>query len=140
MADYQQLRSLIVTSEGFSPFPYLDSVGKLTIGYGRNLVDRGISASEALYLLDQDIFYFESRLRENLKCFDDLCDARKMALIAMCFNLGVHGFLKFEKTIHALELGRYDEAAFEMLNSKWATQVGKRATDLSRIIESGEMP
>jgi len=133
------LRNLIVAQEGFSQFPYLDTDGVMTIGYGRNLVDRGISAPEALYLLDQDIFYFQQKLRDNLECFDDLNEARQIALISMCFNLGVNGFLKFDKMIRALDRGRYDVAACEMLESKWATQVGKRATDLARIIESGEL-
>ena len=133
------LRNLIVAQEGFSQFPYLDTDGVMTIGYGRNLVDRGISAPEALYLLDQDIFYFQQKLRDNLECFDDLNEARQIALISMCFNLGVNGFLKFDKMIRALDRGRYDVAASEMLESKWAAQVGKRATDLARIIESGEL-
>lgn len=131
---------LITQEEGFSQFPYKDIFGTLTIGYGRNLVDRGISASEALFLLEKDVEYYQQKLCESLTCFLEMNEARQIALISMCFNLGVNGFLKFHKMIDALNDQNYELASSEMLNSKWAEQIGKRAQDLAIVIELGELP
>jgi lysozyme len=55
----------------------------------------------------------------------------------MAYNLGMTGFFKFEKTIAFLEKGDFESAANEMLNSKWANQVGKRAKELVTMIKIG---
>ena len=49
------LRDLLERHEGRRAFPYLDTVGKLTIGVGRNLSDRGLSEDEIDLLLASDI-------------------------------------------------------------------------------------
>lgn len=53
--DTQQLREQLERHEGLRLKPYKDTVGKLTIGIGRNLDDKGISRKEAFALLDNDI-------------------------------------------------------------------------------------
>ena len=45
----------LIRDEGLELKPYRDSVGKLTIGIGRNLDDKGISESEARMLLANDV-------------------------------------------------------------------------------------
>lgn len=135
----QKLKHLLVSHESFRQFPYTDITGHLTVGIGRNLSDRGISTTEAFYLLDDDILYFSSKLAHFLSFFHDLSENRQIALIDMCFNLGVQGFLNFKEMIAALESHDYDRAADEMLNSKWHDQVGERATCLANIIRTGEI-
>lgn len=135
----QKLRSLLTTHEQFKQFPYHDTTGHLTIGIGRNLTDRGISQTEAFALLDDDISYFCSRISHACGYFDALADNRKIALVDMCFNLGVNGFLGFNNMQSALERGDYEMAAQEMLDSKWATQVGERAVTLANIVRTGEL-
>jgi lysozyme len=120
--------------------PYADSVGKLTIGVGRNLSDRGISEIEALYLLDDDMAYFYGKLLHFLPWFSKLDENRQIALCDFCFNVGVQGFLNFHETIAALEAGDYEKAAEHMLASKWAEQVKERAICLANIIRTGELP
>ncbi len=134
-----KLKTLLVRHESYKQFPYQDTTGHLTIGIGRNLDEKGISTTEAFYLLDEDILYFTSKLSANLPFFDDLNDARKIALVDMCFNLGVKGLLGFKKMIDALANKNYQRAAFEMLNSKWAEQVGQRAEVLSDIVRTGNI-
>ena len=53
MSDHmlQDLIEDLKRDEGFRSHPYRDTVGKLTIGYGRNLDDVGISEREAEQLL-----------------------------------------------------------------------------------------
>lgn len=135
----QKLKTLLVTHEKYRQFPYTDVTGHLTVGIGRNLSDRGISTTEAFYLLDDDIIYFTAKLNHFLSCFSDLSENRQIALIDMCFNLGVQGFLNFKEMISALESHDYIRAHDEMLKSKWAEQVGERATTLANIILTGEL-
>jgi lysozyme len=134
----QKLKSLLISHESYKQFPYVDNTGHLTIGIGRNLNDRGISTSEAYYLLEDDIIYFTNKLNHFLSFFCRLNEARQIVLIDMCFNLGIQGLLNFTKMISALESDDYERTANEMLDSKWATQVGERATCLANIMRKGE--
>lgn len=134
-----KLKQLLVNHESFRQFPYVDTTNNLTIGVGRNLSDRGISPTEAFYLLDDDILYFSGKLNHFLGFFHTLDENRQIALIDMCFNVGVQGFLNFTQMILALESGDYERAAFEMLDSKWASQVGERASCLANIMRTGEI-
>jgi len=135
----QKLKGLLTHDESYRQFPYTDTTGHLTIGIGRNLVDRGISLTEALYLLDDDISYFHNKLSYYLPFFSSLNEARQIALVNMCFTLGIQGFLNFTQTILALEAADYERAASEMLDSKWAIQIGERANRLALIISKGEL-
>jgi lysozyme len=135
----QKLKGLLIQHEKYVQFPYTDTTGHLTIGFGRNLVDRGISTTEAFYLLDDDILYFTNKLNHYLSFFSELSENRQIALIDMCFNLGLQGFLGFKEMISAVESHDYERAAQEMLNSKWAEQTGERATCLANIILTGEI-
>lgn len=132
-----KLKNLLVKHESYKQFPYTNSTGHLTIGIGRNLDNRGISLPEAYYLVDEDIDYFSSKLQQYLKFFHKLDENRQIVLINMCFNLGVQGFLNFTHMILALESGDYERAAKEMLESKWAGQVGDRAIELSQAMRTG---
>ena len=134
-----KLKALLISHEKYAQFPYTDSTGHLTIGIGRNLADRGISQPEAIYLLDEDISYFTSKLSSYLNFFNKLSENRQVALIDMCFNLGVQGFLNFKGMVMALESHDYERAAKEMLDSKWASQVGERAVKLAKIMRTNEL-
>lgn len=135
----QKLKALLLQHEKYVQFPYTDTTGHLTIGIGRNLSDRGISQSEALYLLDEDVAYFTHKLNYYLISFNYLSENRKIALIDMCFNLGIQGLLNFKEMISALDVHDYVRAADEMLNSKWAKQVGERAVKLASIMRTNEL-
>jgi lysozyme len=131
-----KLKGLLTQDESFRQFPYTDTIGNLTIGIGRNLIDRGISFNEALYLLDEDISYFHNKLSTHLPFFLKLTENRQIALINMCFTLGVQGFLNFRQMMLALECHDYERAAKEMLDSKWAQQVGQRSERLAHIMRT----
>ena len=115
---------------------YLCSSGIETIGYGRNLVDVGITEEEAEFLLMNDIKRVQQELRANFEWFGLISTARQGALINMCFNLGITRLLGFKKMIAALEDGDFQEAANQMLDSKWAKQVGGRAGRLSDVMRN----
>lgn len=133
----EQLRDLLTKHEGLRLKPYKDTVGKLTIGVGRNLEDVGISKEEALFLLENDIARVVAQCRQSFLWFDFLSPERQAAIANMVFNLGLRGFMGFKNMIAAIEKGDFDMAAIEMLDSEWSAQVGKRATELSHMIKDG---
>lgn len=134
-----KLRNLLIQQENFSQFVYTDITGHFTIGYGRNLTTRGVSNSEALYLLDDDIAYFYAKLSHMVKFFDDLDDVRQIVLVDMCFNLGVQGLLGFTQMLSALEEKDYARAAEEMLKSKAAELCPDRYERLAVIMRTAEI-
>lgn len=132
-----EIEQFIAKHEGLSLDLYQDTVKKFTIGFGRNLSDNGITKAEAIYLLRNDIERCKQELR-NYSWFIFQPKGVQMALIDMCFNLGMPGLLKFKNMIEALVLKKYTLAASEALNSKWARQVGQRAKDVAVMISAGE--
>lgn len=135
--DTNKLHDQLINDEGLRLVPYEDSVGKLTIGVGRNIVDVGISKTEAMFLLDNDIKNVCFDLDKNLSFWRDMSDERQLALANMCFNLGISKLITFKKTINHLQLEEYEKAADEMMDSIWAKQVGSRAYRLSEMIRNG---
>ena len=133
----KELVEQIKTHEGFRKFPYKDTVGKLTIGHGWNLEDRGIDEFEAELILRFQLLEIESQLK-MFSWFNKQNRVRKDALIDMAFNLGLNGLLKFHNMIRALEREDFTRAKAEALDSKWARQVGVRADTISSMLESGE--
>ncbi len=135
-----KLRNLLVAQESYKQFPYSDSTGHLTIGIGRNLTDRGVSATEALTLLDDDIFYFMTKLNYYVPHFLDIDDVRQMVLVSMAFNLGMQGFLEFKEMLAALETKDFVKASDEITNSKAASQDVDRYHELSFMMKTGDLP
>lgn len=133
-----QLFDQLKLHEGYRRFPYLDSLGILTIGYGRNLISRGLSQSESEMLLRNDLEDAWNQCRTSIPSFRRLDEVRCCVLTNMCFNIGIKSLLGFKKMLRALDQGNYELAAHEMLNSKWATQVSNRAIELSRQMLTGE--
>jgi lysozyme len=130
------LRDQLIAHEGLRLKPYHDTVGKLTIGVGRNLTDVGISQEEALYLLDNDLRASIADL-ERLPWFESLDPIRQRVVVDMRFNLGPSKFRGFHNTIAAMTVGDYERASRLMLRSKWAEQVGGRAARLARMMQTG---
>ena len=130
-------RDLIIKGEGLRLKPYLDIVGKVTIGYGRCLDDVGISNSEAQMMLDNDLSRVVGQCRTNFLWFNDLTDNRQNVVASMVYNLGLDGFKNFKRVVAAIAACDWEGAAEQMLASKWAAQVGKRATELANFMRSG---
>jgi len=136
----ERLIALLKRHEGFRQFPYTDSVGCLTIAYGRNLRDKGISQTEGEYLLANDVTEAETGCIRAIYGFAQLDEVRRAVLIDMAFNLGLTGLLAFHDTLEAVRQGDYDGAGECMLRTKWASQVGNRALELVTMMRLGEWP
>ncbi len=136
-ADRAALRAQLIGHEGLKLTPYVDSVGKLTIGVGRNLTDVGISPHEALEFLDHDIDAAIAGIQKALPWTSRLDAVRFRVLIDMAFNLGVTGLLGFRRMLAALQADDYGRAADEMVQSAWVRQVGARALRLAEMMRTG---
>ena len=134
--DIEKLKDQLMLHEGLELKPYQCTADKTTIGVGRNIQEIGITEDEARYLLDNDILRVCSELDERIHWWRDLSEVRQRVLIDMVFNLGITRFMKFSRTIEAIEAGQYDIAAEEMLDSQWSRQVGKRSQTLSEAMRT----
>jgi lysozyme len=139
--DSTQLQRDLLRDEGLRLSAYQDSEGYWTIGVGRLIDARrggGISREEALYLLSHDLDRIEREVRTALPWVAGLDPVRQRVLLNMAFNLGVVGLRRFKNTLQAVRQGDYPRAAAQMLQSRWAEQVGARARRLAEQMRSGE--
>ena len=138
--DVARLKKVLIRHEGLRLKPYRDTVGKLTIGVGRNLEDRGITKEEALFMLHNDIKAVIEELDRRIPWWRELDDIRQEVLVNMAFNLGVPRLMRFKRFLSALERRDYEKAAEEMLDSRWAEQVKRRAKELAYAMRHGKYP
>jgi lysozyme len=156
----QDLINELIKHEGLRLTVYKDTLGIDTIGIGRNLQDRGISKEElaeldiptiehiyeygiteadAMVLAENDVQIVEEELVRAHPCVDRLDSVRQLVLIDMAFNMGVPRLCKFKKMWAAVHENKFDIAAKEMLDSRWAIQVKSRSTKLAHAMHTGEM-
>ena len=147
----EKLKEQLILHEGLKLNAYKCPADKWTIGVGRNLEANPLSEEEMLEVLkksgitkDMAMYWLEREIRQvkrklaNYEWYTSQSEIRRRVLIDMAFNLGVSGLLSFQNMIGALEVGNYEVAAEEMLDSRWAEQVGKRAERLSLMMETNE--
>ena len=123
--------------EGVRNKVYKDHLGIETIGVGRNLVDRGLSDEEVDYLLTNDITIVENELDNGLSWWRDLDEVRQRAFADLAFNMGLPRLHGFFKMLDALQRRDYHAAADELLDSKYAKQVGERSNRVAEMIRTG---
>jgi len=153
-----ELLDQLVLHEGLELLPYKDSLGIDTIGIGRNLEHRGLSEEElvhlgkdisdicewgitkeqAYYLAENDIKIVEEEVCKAHPCVVELDEIRQRVIIDMAFNIGVPRLNKFVKMWKAIDEQDFAEAKVQMLDSRWANQVGNRAVRLSNAMDTGE--
>lgn len=117
--DLNKLKQSVKKYEGLKLKPYLCPKKKLTIGFGRNLQDRGITNLEAETMLDRDLLDIKLELEDSIKFFHKLDDIRQNVLIEMAFNMGVPHLLEFKNTLKFMEKSDFINASIEMLDSQW---------------------
>jgi lysozyme len=121
--------------EGFRAKPYIDTVGVPTFGHGLTYIKQ----SESLRIVSDRLYELYGRLEINQPWFGRLNAKRKSVILNMAYNLGyagvvgdkANGIRGFKDMIAAIERGDFQAAGAEMLNSKWARQVGERAGRLA---------
>ena len=126
---------LVRKHEGVSVYPYTDTVGKITIGVGRNLSDRGLEADEIEALFATDCTIAETVLDAWWPDWRSAPASVQIALYSMGYNLGLPRLASFVKMRAALGRYAYRLAAAEARDSLWAQQVGRRADDIAQLLE-----
>jgi len=136
--DASKLLDSLMKHEGLRLSAYRDSEGIWTIGYGHNLQVMEVDKELASQWLAEDMAaaYRTTADFDEYKFLDT--DARRNVLIEMVFNMGPGRTRKFRKMLAAIRRLDFDEAAVEMLDSRWARQVGRRAGTLARMMTKGE--
>lgn len=133
----EDIIELLTLHEGYRDKPYLDTMDKWTIGIGHNLTDNGLSTKIINLLVREDIEIARKDLDNIWDKWVDLSRPRQLVLIDMCFNLGRTRYLTFKRFWKALKDGDYTLAGKEMLESRWAKQVGDRADRLTNMMIEG---
>lgn len=134
----EKLIEQIKRHEGYRSKPYNDTLGKLTVGYGRALYENPLTKEEAEYLLQNDVEKSINLASNLTPAWHNLNAVRRAVLVNMVFQLGAGGVKRFRRMIAALENGDYETAADEMLDSRWYKQTPNRALELSKLMRSGE--
>ena len=133
----QALMDQLIAHEAMRLKPYTDTVGKITLGCGRNLTDVGLSLAEAMVLLEHDVDAAITDLSAAFPWYLRLDAVRQRVVTDMRFNLGPRRFRGFTRMIAALAAGDYVLAAQQMRASKWFRQVRSRGVRLARMMETG---
>jgi lysozyme len=134
------VKALLRQQDGLRLRAFLDTAvpARWTIGYGRNLTDRGINDTEAEIFLERDTTEAIDELAQRWRWFDDLTTVRKVVLVSMVFQMGLYRLAGFTRMLEAMQLGEFGRAADEMLASKWAAERPRRAKRLASLMRTGQ--
>lgn len=131
------LKDQLIRDEGLRLKPYKDSVGKLTIGIGRNLDDDGISILEANLLFENDRAAVILEVQQALPWALALDPVRLGAVQNLTFNMGAEKLQEFVKFIAAMKSQNWAQAKADLLNSAADHQEPNRIDRLAAQIVTG---
>lgn len=123
--------------EGLRLKCYKCSEGRTTIGFGRNVEDKGISRAEAEHLLDNDVTEVIADLDRLLPWWRTLSFDQQRGLANLAYQLGLPKLLQFKRMLGALEAHDGKKAAEYALDSLWARQTPERARRVAHLLERG---
>ena len=139
---YKQLKN----DEGEVCKVYNDHLGYLTFGIGHLITQKDpeaalplgspVSEERVKECFDRDVASSISEIKFLVKDFDDKPDIVQEVLVNMLFNLGYHRLSQFKKFLRAIKNNDWNEAAKEGRDSRWYTQVTKRAERLMSKLEA----
>lgn len=132
-----QIEKRLIEFEGLRLMPYRCTSNKLTIGVGRNIEDRGISVETAMQMLREDLELVIDELKRAIPGFEKMPESVQEALVDLAFNMGTPTLLTFKRALRALQAQEWDNAADEILSSRYANQVGRRAEIIADMIRFG---
>ena len=144
-----KLIEALIKEEGYKYEIYLDHLGYPTFGVGHLVLEKDeehgkpvgtpVSEERILECLSKDIDIVCDELDMKDPWWRNLDDNRQRVMANMCFNLGHPRLSNFKKFIGAMQISDWETAAVEMMDSKWAGQVGNRAIRLrDRVLNNGD--
>jgi len=125
--DRDLIKKRLIDFEGLELKLYFCKSNKPTIGVGRNCMDNGITEEEAMYRLNNDISTVIKKLDRHWITWRKLPITAQYVCIDLVFNMGINTFMSFRRTRSYMELNEWEKAGDELLDSKYAEQVGRRA-------------
>lgn len=132
---------MIAVDEGLRLKPYKCTAGKLTIGYGHNLDDLGISQRVADLLLEEDAEIADTACYKIFgEQYENWSENRRLGWLNLAFNLGHGRLLQFRNTIRAARIEDWQEVEKGLRASLWFKQVGTRAERVIKMVCHEEFP
>jgi len=138
----------LIKDEGYKYEIYLDHLGYPTFGVGHLVLETDeeygqpvgtpVSEERIRECLSKDIDIVCDELDMKDPWWRNLDDNRQRVMANMCFNLGHPRLSNFKKFIGAMQISDWETAAVEMMDSKWAGQVGNRAIRLRDRVLQGD--
>ena len=138
--DITQLRETLKVDEGVEYEIYNDHLGYPTFGIGHLIVESdeehgqpvgtGIHEDRVNEAFDKDVSVMVDEAKKIFSDFDNLPEEAQQVIVNMTFNMGRPRLSKFKKFIAGVNAGDWEKAAVEMMDSRWAKQVGSRAERL----------
>ena len=139
-----KLKDQLKIDEGVKYEIYNDHLGYATFGIGHLItasdpeyempIGTPVSEERVNEVFKLDVEKFISETEKVFPKLTELPDTIQLVLVNMCFNLGAPRLSKFHKFIAAINNSELIEAAVEMMDSRWANQVGARAERLKQIV------
>ena len=142
----QQLREQLKIDEGVKYEIYLDHLGYPTFGIGHLIVEADeehgkpvgtpITEERVNAVFDSDVAIYISEAKKVFPNLTELPSEAQEVIVNMTFNMGAPRLSKFKKFIAGVNAGDWNTAAVEMMDSRWAKQVGARAERLRDRIKA----
>lgn len=139
----------LIKHEGYKQEIYLDTEGLATFGIGHLVVEQDmeygwpvgtpVEKERIDGVFEQDFGIALSDAQALFLNFDSLPDQVQRVLVNMSFNLGRTRLGRFKKMILAVNEGKYEKAADEMVDSRWYNQVGNRSIELENWMRNAKV-
>ena len=138
----QQLREQLEIDEGVKYVIYLDHLGLPTFGIGHlvtktdpesgQAVGTPISKERVAECFDMDVQSVINDCNKLYEDFEDLPEEVQQIIANMMFNMGYTRLSKFKGMKRGVDSKDWNQAADEMVDSRWYRQVTNRA---NRLVE-----
>ena len=138
--DLEKLRKELEADEGRIDEIYTDHLGYPTFGIGHLVVERDpeygkeigtyVPEYRVIKAFKQDIETVLSDCNRLYEDFEDLPEEAQRVIANMMFNMGYTRLSKFKGMKRGVDARDWNDAADEMVDSRWYNQVTNRATRL----------
>jgi len=134
---HSKLVESVKKHEGLRLSTYRDSLDVPTIGYGTNLLHLTITEELAEQWLLEKLGACQDAL-SLIPEYRNLDFVRRAVLVELAYNMGLAGLLTFTKMFASFRIKNFKASSRELLDSKYAAQVGNRAITLARRLRTGK--
>ncbi len=144
--DINKLREQLKIDEGVKYEVYDDHLGYKTFGIGHLVkstdeeygapVGTPVSEERVNSIFDKDVITYIDESKKVFGNLEEMPQEVQQVIVNMCFNMGAPRLSQFKKFIRAIHDEEWATASIEMLDSRWANQVGERANRLSDRIKA----